>query len=236
MEFSLLACICFHMLYATITLRLETNEVRCNTPAATDSTPLPALALNLSLAPNAQSMPKLPLPLFHYVVGSYIPYLIFMVNKPCCPNNISLKKVNTPNHTIGVMSTPKAGGTAPRISLSKGSVGHTAKANGNSLRLVVGYHDMTTRHSMAKENMLRNGPRTLARGWTQGSVSERRRVADWTASTYMCAVVVTSATGRTFRLVVETAAAVDVGGTKAAHPEAATARAADRSNNLEGMV
>lgn len=63
MEFSLLACICFHMLYATITLRLETNEVRCNTPAATDSAPLPALALNLSLTPNAQSIPKLPLPL-----------------------------------------------------------------------------------------------------------------------------------------------------------------------------
>ena len=162
-----------------------------------------------------------------------------MVSNPCCPSNISLKKVNTPSHTMGVMSTPKAGGTAPRISLSKGSVGHTANAKGNSLRLVVGYHEMTTRHNMANENMLRNGPRTLARGWTQGSVSERRRVADWTASTAEAVVVVTSATGRTFRLLmVEMAAAgtADVGGTKAAHPGMATARAADRSNNLEGMV
>ena len=176
-----------------------------------------------------------------------------MVNNPCCPNNISLKKVKIPNQTMGVMSTPKAGGTAPRINLSSGSVGHTAKAKGNSFRLVVGYHEMTTRHSIMKENMLRKGPRTLARGWTQGSVSERRRVADWTASMgimvvmSMGMVVVMSATGRTFMLVVEVAAAdvvaaagrVEAMGTKAAHPgrdEAATARAADRSNTLGDMI
>lgn len=184
---------------------------------------------------HAQSTPKLPVRLN----VSYIPYLIFMVNNPCCPNNISLKKVKTPNQTIGVMSTPKAGGTAPRINFSRGSVGHTANAKGNSLRLVVGYHEMTTRHSMAKEKMLRNGPRTLARGWTQGSVSERRRVAEWTA--VVSRMVVMSATGRTFMLLVEMAAAeaADAGGTKAAHPgrdEAATARATARSDTLESMV
>jgi len=124
---------------------------------------------------------------------------------------------------MGVMSTPNAGGTAPRISLSKGSVGHTANANGNSFKLDVGYHEMTTRHNMAKEKMLRKGPRTLARGWTQGSVSERRSEADCKASTLL-PMVVTSATGSRFMLVAAAGAAaadeasVDAGGTNAAHP------------------
>eukprot|EP00550_Attheya_septentrionalis_P001499 CAMPEP_0198292202 /NCGR_PEP_ID=MMETSP1449-20131203/10647_1 /TAXON_ID=420275 /ORGANISM="Attheya septentrionalis, Strain CCMP2084" /LENGTH=173 /DNA_ID=CAMNT_0043990999 /DNA_START=289 /DNA_END=810 /DNA_ORIENTATION=+ len=72
---------------------------------------------------------------------------------------------------MGVISTPKAGGTAPRMSLNRGSVGHTATLKGNSFTLVVGYHEMTTRQSMAKENRLRNGSNTEASGCTQGSVS-----------------------------------------------------------------
>lgn len=124
---------------------------------------------------------------------------------------------------MGVMSTPNAGGTAPRISLSSGSVGHTASANGNSFRLLVGYHEMTTRHSMAKEKMLRKGPRTLARGCTQGSVSESRSEADCRASTLL-PMAVTSATGSRFMLV--------AGGTNAAHPgRDATATRATASNN-----
>jgi hypothetical protein len=124
-----------------------------------------------------------------------------MVNRPCCPSNISLKKVKIANQTIGVMSTPKAGGTEPRIRRKNGSVGHTARLNGTSLRFAVGYHEITTRHSfamigknmndepnlilqkifprnlfiqhtMAKERMLRKGPSTFASGCTQASVSE----------------------------------------------------------------
>ena len=138
---------------------------------------------------------------------------------------------------MGVMSTPNAGGTAPRISLSSGSVGHTASANGNSFRLLVGYHEMTTRHSMAKEKMLRKGPRTLARGCTQGSVSESRSEADCRASTLL-PMAVTSATGSRFMLVAPAAAgaadeaSVDAGGTNAAHPgRDATATRATASNN-----
>jgi hypothetical protein len=182
-----------------------------------------------------------------------IPYLIFMVSKPCCPSKISFKNVNTPSQTMGVMSTPNAGGTAPLINFSKGSVGQTANAKGNSLRLVVGYHEMTTRHSMAKENTLRNGPRTFAKGWTHGSVSERRRAEDWRRMLASAAVAVMSATGRRFRLVVvlEPAAvtvveaivdrdAAGTAGAKALHPGRDRDRAATatdtESNKLESMI
>jgi len=80
--------------------------------------------------------------------------------------------VKIASQTIGVMSTPKAGGTDPRIRRNNGSVGHTARLKGTSLRFAVGYHEMTTRHNMAKEKMLRKGPSTFDNGCTQASVSE----------------------------------------------------------------
>lgn len=70
-----------------------------------------------------------------------------MTKSPCCPNKISFKKVKTPNQTMGVMSTPKAGGTAPRVNFKSGSVGQTTKLKGGLFTSVVGYHDMTTRQS-----------------------------------------------------------------------------------------
>ena len=76
-----------------------------------------------------------------------IPYFIFIVNKPCCPKRISLKNVNIASQTIGVISTPKAGGTDPLISLNNGSVGQATILYGGSLRLALGYHEITTRHS-----------------------------------------------------------------------------------------
>ena len=48
---------------------------------------------------------------------------------------------------MGVISTPKAGGTDPRIIESRGSVGQTTILYGNSLRFDFGYHEMTTRQS-----------------------------------------------------------------------------------------
>mmetsp|Transcript_36854 Transcript_36854/g.80641 ORF Transcript_36854/g.80641 Transcript_36854/m.80641 type:complete len:232 (-) Transcript_36854:61-756(-) len=107
-----------------------------------------------------------------------MPYLIFIVKRPCCPHSTSFKKVNSPSQTMGVISTPNAGGTAPLMSRKRGSVGQTARKKGKSLTLVVGYHEITTLHSMANENRLRNGPRMLNRGWTHGSVSARRSEAD----------------------------------------------------------
>ena len=71
-----------------------------------------------------------------------------MVSSPCCPSMISWTKVKNPNHTIGVMSTPKAGGMALRIARKNGSVGQTTTDHGNSLTFVVGYHDNTTRQSL----------------------------------------------------------------------------------------
>jgi len=73
-----------------------------------------------------------------------------------------LKKENIPSQTIGVMSTPNAGGIDPLIIFSNGSVGHTAILKGASLRLLPGYQDITMRQSMRTEKMLRNGPKTLA--------------------------------------------------------------------------
>jgi hypothetical protein len=51
------------------------------------------------------------------------------------------------NHTIGVISTPKAGGTDPLIILNNGSVGHTTILYGASFKFAFGYHEMTTRQS-----------------------------------------------------------------------------------------
>ena len=73
--------------------------------------------------------------------------MIFIVNNPCCPKRISLKKVKIANQTIGVISTPNAGGTDPRINTSSGSVGHAAILYGNSFKFAFGYHDITTRQS-----------------------------------------------------------------------------------------
>ena len=57
------------------------------------------------------------------------------------------------SHTIGVMSTPNAGGTAPRMARSSGSVGHAAKLKGSLLRSVFGYHEITTRQSLHREEV-----------------------------------------------------------------------------------
>ena len=76
-----------------------------------------------------------------------IPYFIFIVNNPCCPNNISLMKLNNPSHTTGVISTPNAGGTDPLTNRSKGSVGQTIRLNGTSFKLAVGYQERTMRHN-----------------------------------------------------------------------------------------
>ena len=76
-----------------------------------------------------------------------MPYLIFIVSKPCCPNKISLINVKTATQKTGVISTPKAGGILPRTALNKGSVGHAMILHGISFRLVLGYHEATTRHN-----------------------------------------------------------------------------------------
>lgn len=76
-----------------------------------------------------------------------IPYFIFMVSNPCCPNKISFMNEKIPNQTTGVISTPNAGGTVPLTSRSRGSVGHTMMLKGTSLTLAEGYHERTMRHS-----------------------------------------------------------------------------------------
>lgn len=94
-----------------------------------------------------------------------------MTSNPCCPNKISLINVKIANQNTGVMSTPNAGGILPFASLKKGSDGHATIAHGNSLRFVSGYQDETTRHSMVKDIKFKNGPSTVAVGFTQASVS-----------------------------------------------------------------
>jgi len=112
-------------------------------------------------------------------------------------------KLNNPNHTTGVMSTPNAGGTDPLNNRRKGSVGQTIRLNGSSFILAVGYHDSTMRHNcertnkkncimrqgrsrkrmsdtnyhhlltIANEKKFKKGPSTKLSGCTQASVSER---------------------------------------------------------------
>jgi hypothetical protein len=94
-----------------------------------------------------------------------------MTNSPCCPNKISLINVKIANQKTGVMSTPKAGGILPFASLNKGSDGHATIAHGNSLRFVSGYQEETTRQSIAKDMKFKKGPKNVAVGLTQASVS-----------------------------------------------------------------
>ena len=84
-----------------------------------------------------------------------MPYLIFIVNKPCCPKKISWQNVKMPNQTIGVISTPNAGGIAPRINLSNGSVGQDTRLKGNSLMFWFGYQEITTRHNYFPKDLKR---------------------------------------------------------------------------------
>jgi hypothetical protein len=58
-----------------------------------------------------------------------------------------LKNVKIANHTIGVISTPNAGGTEPLITLNNGSVGHATILYGASFNFAFGYHEITTRHN-----------------------------------------------------------------------------------------
>ena len=68
-------------------------------------------------------------------------------------NNISLKNVNTANQTMGVISTPKAGGMVPLMARRSGSVGQTTTLYGNSLRFDFGYQEMTTRQSCKNDKI-----------------------------------------------------------------------------------
>jgi hypothetical protein len=76
-----------------------------------------------------------------------MPYFNFMTNNPCCPSRISFRKVKMANQKTGVMSTPKAGGMVPLTSRNSGSDGQATMAQGNSFKLVSGYHEATTRQS-----------------------------------------------------------------------------------------
>ena len=61
----------------------------------------------------------------------------------------------TASQTIGLMSTPKAGGTMLLVGLKSHSVGKTTKEKGGLARSVLGYHDITTLHSMRNDRRFR---------------------------------------------------------------------------------
>lgn len=102
---------------------------------------------------------------------AYIPYLIFMVNNPCCPNKISCANVKIASQNTGEISTPKAGGTTPLTIRSSGSVGMTKSTQGTSVSLVSGYQLKTTRANMAKDMRFKKGSKKDAKGCTHASVS-----------------------------------------------------------------
>lgn len=53
---------------------------------------------------------------------------------PCCPNNISCTSEQIMTHTMGLMSTPNAGGMIALVGLRMGSVGHATRFWGVLLR------------------------------------------------------------------------------------------------------
>lgn len=80
---------------------------------------------------------------------------------PCCPVNISCKKLSKLIQTIADTSTPKAGGTNSLTGTKSGSVGQTIALNGRIVKSVLGYHEITVRQTkrkfMAKINASRTG-------------------------------------------------------------------------------
>jgi hypothetical protein len=108
----------------------------------------------------------------------HIPYLIFKVNRPCCPKRISCTNVKTATQKTGVMSTPNAGGTNPLTARRSGSVTTVKTSHGISVILTSGYQLSTTRASMATDMRFKNGSSTDTAGWTQGSVANNRSGGD----------------------------------------------------------
>ena len=53
---------------------------------------------------------------------------------PCCPNNISWIREQIITHTMGLMSTPNAGGMTALVGFRIGSVGHATRFWGALLR------------------------------------------------------------------------------------------------------
>mmetsp|Transcript_68113 Transcript_68113/g.156302 ORF Transcript_68113/g.156302 Transcript_68113/m.156302 type:complete len:220 (-) Transcript_68113:117-776(-) len=93
------------------------------------------------------------------------------VRMPCGPSATSLTKLATISHTIGLMSTPNAGGTTPRVNASRGSVGQATKLKGASFRSMLGYQESTIRASMAKLKTAKKGPNTVDVGSTHAGTS-----------------------------------------------------------------
>ena len=69
---------------------------------------------------------------------------------PCCPVRISCKKLRRLIQTIAETSTPNAGGTNSLTGTRSGSVGQTIALKGRMVKSVLGYHDMTVRHTNRK--------------------------------------------------------------------------------------
>jgi len=69
------------------------------------------------------------------------PPLTFIVSSPCCPRNISCRKVLTASQTIGDTSTPKAGGMVDLVGRRSHSVGNTIIEKGKEVKSVWGRND-----------------------------------------------------------------------------------------------
>ena len=78
----------------------------------------------------------------------------------------------TASQTIGLTSTPNAGGTTALVGLSIHSVGSTIILNGNDVKLVFGYHDITILESIRRERMFRKISPDRAAGATHDSVCD----------------------------------------------------------------
>lgn len=68
---------------------------------------------------------------------------------------------------MGLMSTPKAGGTTRRVTLRKGSVGQAIRFAGNLFKSTCGYHDRTIRTKNATPPRSKRGSITAFAGETQ---------------------------------------------------------------------
>lgn len=78
----------------------------------------------------------------------------------------------TASQTIGLTSTPNAGGTTALVGLSIHSVGSTIILKGNDVKFVFGYHDITILESIRRERMFRKISPDRAAGATHDSVCD----------------------------------------------------------------
>lgn len=81
---------------------------------------------------------------------------------PWGPSKISLKKLISPTHTMGVMSTPPTRGMTFRVTFKTGSVGAYASSQGSFVPSIEGYQVIGMRMMYSSVNTVNSGRKMVS--------------------------------------------------------------------------